>query len=271
MYSPKQNKLASKKMFLVTGYKSGLGRFLYERFGGFGLDRNTSDKQFQKIKRERVDTIIHCAGQGPKKINQDSLFSYVDDNVLLTKRVAEIPHRKFVFISTVDVYPKTKGAHNEEEEILVEDAEGFYALTKLMSESIIRELSPNYLILRCSALLGTYSRQNSLIRIAEEKDPKITLSSSSVMNYIRHDQVADFIEYAIKKNLKGIYNIVSSENIIIRDVAKLLSKKVSFGSYNYNVGNISNRKISKIISSFDKSSEEVIEEFLEEDLPKRKK
>lgn len=139
-----------------------------------------------------------------------------------------------------------------------------------MSESIVRNKCPNYLILRCAALLGIYSRQNSLIKIAQEESPVLTLTASSVMNYILHRQVAEFIKHAVDNNLSGIYNAASSQNITLARVAKLLKKNVNFGPHSYMVGNISNRKISNVSSLFARTSEEIIEQFIKEDLIKRK-
>lgn len=264
MYSLKMVK------FLITGHKSGLGRFLYEHFGGIGLDRNISFDKFEIICREGADTIIHSAGQPPKTITLNSLYSFTDDNLLLTERVLSVRHKKFIFISSVDVYPKTTGSHNENEDIALDSIINLYATTKLMSESIIKNTSSNYLILRCAALLGVYSRQNSLIKIAEVENPEISLSADSIMNYIRHIQIAEFIKYAIKNNLRGVYNVTSSKNITLAQTADLIGKKVRFGSHLYNVGNISNRKISSIFPSFKKTSEDIIREFMREDFPKRK-
>ncbi len=256
--------------FLITGHKSGLGRYLYEYFGGMGLGRNLPLKKFEYIRRESVDTIIHSAGQPPRTVTLSSLYPFIDDNVLLTERVAGIRHKKFIFISSVDVYPKTRGLHKEEEDISLEPITNFYASAKLMSESIVIKTCPNYLILRCAALLGAHSRQNSLIKIAEEKNPALTLSVSSVMNYVRHKQVADFIKYAIKNDLTGIYNAASSENITLARVADLLKKKVRFGSHTYRMGDISNQKISSVFPSFKKTSEDIVREFIKEDLPRKK-
>ena len=256
--------------FLTTGHKSGLGRYLFEQFGGIGLDRNMPSQKFEHISREGVDVIIHCASQPPRALTLTSLYQFTDDNVLLTERISRIRHKKFIFISSVDVYPKNSSLHNEKKDIPLDSTTNLYAITKLMSESIIMKKCTNYLILRCSALLGTYSRQNSLTKMAEEKNPVLTLTASSVMNYILHRQVADFIKYAIENNLSGVYNLASSQNITLARVANLLKKKVNFGSYSYSVGKISNRKISKIFSSFARTSEEIVEQFIKEDLIKRR-
>lgn len=259
--------------FLITGHKSGLGRYLYEYFGGLpagrqvlGFERNMPPEKFEQIRSEGVDVVIHSAAQPPRTVTLNSLYPFIDDNVLLTERVARVRHEKFIFISSVDVYPKTPGPHNEEEDISLDPITNFYAATKLMSEAIVMKMCPNYLILRCVALLGTYSRQNSLLKIAEEENPVLTLAASSVINYILHKQVADFIKHAIENNLRGVYNLASTENITLARVADLLKKKVRFGSYSYVVGDISNRKISKVFPSFNTTSENIVREFIKEDL-----
>src|SRR4030043_2310459 len=102
---------------LVTGNKSGLGKYLFENLNGIGWDKNTSAKTRQKIIKKGVDIIIHCAFNSSREVTDDSVFSYIEDNIFLTKELASIPHKKFIFFSSVDVYPKDKKVHSENETI----------------------------------------------------------------------------------------------------------------------------------------------------------
>ena len=256
--------------FLISGHKSGLGRYLYEQLGGVGLGRDISSANFENIHRKGVDVIIHCAFNQAREVNSKNLYQYLSDNVFLTKTLAKIPHKKFIYISSADVYPKNSKKHSENEVIDVNQTSSIYAITKLMSESIIQNICPSFLILRCTALLGAYSRQNSLIKIAQEENPVLTLSADSVMNYILHRQVANFIKHAVENNLRGVYNAASTENITLARVTNLLKKKVHFGSHPYLVGDISNRKISSVAPVFERTSEDIVRQFIKEDLPKRK-
>lgn len=112
-----------------------------------------------------------------------------------------------------------------------------------------------------TTLLGRDARENSLIKIIKEKNFTLTLAADSTFNFILHKDVLEFIKIAIGKDLQGIYNIVSSENIRISRLVKLLGKKVNFGEYIYNVGKIDNKKVSELLPSIKKSSEEVINKF----------
>ncbi len=246
---------------LTTGIRSGLGRYIYENLGGIGFTRQQSGDMFQEIKSQGVDIIIHSAFNTARGINSDSLNNYLEDNVFLTRELVSIPHRKFLFISSVDVYPKDDHLHSEDEVIEADSVSGIYGITKLMSESIVRNNCQDYLILRGSAFLGKHSRKNSLIRIIEDEECVLTLAGNSVFNYVLHSDILDFIKYAIDNELSGIYNLTSSESITLSEVAEMLGKKVNFGSYKYDVGRIDNSKISAVFPIFNKTSKEVIVQF----------
>ena len=159
------------------------------------------------------------------------------------------------------MYPKNSNRHTEDEVIDIHDIDNLYAKTKLLSEDIVKKNCPNFLILRCSALLGKNARRNSLIKIMKEKRPTLTLSGNSMFNYILHKDVLRFIKVALEKDLQGIYNLSSSENISLKGVADLLKKHVNFGNYIYNVGNIDNTKARNLFPIFKKTSMEIVLSF----------
>lgn len=248
---------------LVSGSSRGLGKYLFENSDGISWARSISDKAKRELKSKSVDIIIHCAFNSSSSVDSTSLYGYLSDNVLLTEELLNIPHKKFIFISSVDVYPKDKKNHRENEVIDINVVDGIYGVTKLMSEALVIKKSPNFLILRCTAMLGKYSRKNSLIKIIEGIK-ELTLSGKSTFNYVLHSDIFDFIEFAIKKDIRGIYNIASSKNIALLEVSDMLKKKNKFGSYIYNVGEIDNSKISSIFPAFRKTSKEVILRFIKE-------
>ncbi|MEW6006658.1 MAG: NAD(P)-dependent oxidoreductase [bacterium] len=257
--------MAKRKKIFTTGVNSGIGKYIYNNIGGIGLTRSTSDEDFEKIKRDGVDIIIHCAFNSKVNINSDSLYQYLEDNVLLTKKLLSIPHKKFIFFSTVDIYPKDNKYHSEDETIEINSICGIYGITKMISESIVRNFSKNYIILRPTALLGLYSRKNTLIEILESiNNITINLSANSVFNFVLYSDILNFIKFSINNDIKGIYNLSSSKNIVLSEIVKMLGKKVQFGNYIYNVGNINNTKISSIFPAFNKTSLEVINQFIEE-------
>ena len=247
---------------LVTGVGSGLGRFLHERFGGSGLTRQTSASEWELLRRHGADIIIHCAANSRRGVDRDALASYLDDNLFLTERLVLFPHRRFIYLSSVDVYPKVPGPHRESAPILADQVSGVYATTKLMSEAIVAAHACAPLILRSSALLGAYSRRNSLIRMIEDDPCALGLSGDSSLNYVLHEDIAGFIALALERGIEGTYNATSSENITLEQIASLLGKKVAFGSHRYDAGTVDNSRIAAACPAFARTSVETVGQFL---------
>lgn len=244
-----------KDKYLISGSSSGLGKYLHDQLGGSVFNREGENV-------EGAEVIIHCAVNRAKEVDSKNLYQYLSDNVFLTKKIAKNPHKKFIYISSVDVYPKDSKKHFENEIIDVNQVSGIYAIAKLMSESIVQNFCQNYLILRCSSLLGRDSKENTLIKIIKEENPILTISSESVFNFILYKDVLEFIKIATEKDLQGVYNLVSDENITLLEIVQNLGKKVNFGNYFYSVGCIDNNKVRKVVPNFKKNSKKVVSEFI---------
>ncbi len=98
--------MAAAPKLLVTGAASGLGAAVHRALGGTAMTRATP---FAEVEGGApYDAIIHCAFGSQKLVTPATAHAYVDDNVLLTERLPRIPHRKFVFICSNDVYPLSR-------------------------------------------------------------------------------------------------------------------------------------------------------------------
>lgn len=251
---------------LISGINSGLGRFLYENLGGTGFDKSDCpDTWPNKLIQTKFDCIIHCAFNSAQSVKAKDLPEYIDDNVILTQRLLALEYKKFIFMSSVDVYPKDGKLHSEDEIIDQAKTCGLYALTKSISEEMVKQQSRNYLILRCSSLLGKYSRKNSLIRLLEAKKGfALSLSKNSKFNFVLHSDLLRFINIAIAHDYRGVYNIASKDSISLLRLADHLGKTVKFGKFVYNAGKINTEKINSTYKGFKKRSISVVDEFVKE-------
>ena len=87
----------STNKILITGTTSGLGKYLYENIpNSISLNRKDTfiDNNF--------DVIIHNAfsPQGANKNDIKDYYKYINDNILLTKKLVDIKPKKFIYIST---------------------------------------------------------------------------------------------------------------------------------------------------------------------------
>lgn len=252
--------------FLISGSNSGLGKFLHEKLSGSTLTRATSQEEWTRLAANGVDAIVHCAFNSAIHPESDQLEAYLEDNIFLTRKLLDIPHKRFIFTSSIDVYPKDGQKHNEETEVSIEAVGHLYGITKRISEESVLKRAKNPLVLRLSSLAGIYSRKNTLMKILCDEEPVLGLSAQSRLNFVAYKDVFDFIQYAIGQNLGGIYNIASSDSIDLQAIADLAGKKVKFGSVPYNPGMIDTDKVRRIFPRFKQSSLEVLKNFLNEEI-----
>lgn len=224
----------------ITGCSSGLGRYLREELKASRIDR----LGWPPAPKE-TDVIIHCAHGG----NLEYTHDYIRKNIYLFEKLAEIKHKKFIFISSVDVYPKDKNLHTEDEVINPNDIVGIYGITKRAIEDYVMDRCRyNYLILRCGALLGKYTPRNNLQRASEGR--QINILPNSSFNLINYEKVLEFIKRGIQNDWTGIYNIVASDNIKIKNLGGQGS------GFKYKTPSISYEKLLKISPDLVQSSRE---------------
>tara|TARA_A100001515_G_scaffold133685_1_gene123100 strand:+ start:879 stop:1601 length:723 start_codon:yes stop_codon:yes gene_type:complete len=230
---------------LVTGASSGLGKYIASNIDCIGLTRENADSVFRKHKH--FDLIVHCAFNASK--NTNNYYKILEDNIFLTKRLCSLSHDKFVFLSSVDIY---------------REEDNLYKTTKLMAESIVRELATSPLVVRTSAIIGPTMRKNSLLRILDDNNPALSLSEDSTFNYVLQSDILSMIQVSANNNYSGIMDFVASKNIRLKDIAKHFSKTVSFGDYLYETPVISNRCLQEKFPTAWYTSLGNIERFIKE-------
>lgn len=247
---------------LVTGTKRGLGKFLQIHFNSDRLDRETS------VPSHSFDVIIHCAVSKAKDVDLDNCADYFSDNVFLTKNILSIPCKKFIYLSTVDVYPKFSRYWAESDLLTFNTGSpllGMYGISKFVSESLVSNSVQNFTILRCAVLLNKYSRFNSIRQILDSsKHHDLFVSGESKYNYVLVSDLVRFIELVITNDLQGIYNVASSDYVRLDDLAREFNSDVSFSDYIYDLGKADNRKICNVAPYFDKGTLDAVRQFSQE-------
>ena len=249
---------------LISGTGSGLGRYLHRRFGGVAVTRETDVEALIEAGSEPFDAIVHCAVNAAIDPPGEAMAGYFEDNVLLTERLTRVAQRAFVYLSTVDVYAPTDDVHREDVTPAPGEAKGPYPVAKLISEAMVRACAEGPLVLRPTALLGRDTRPNSLIRMLTEDDCELTLAAESEFNYVLHADIGDFIALALEQGLTGVYNLASSGNVRLGELADRFGRSPRFGDFRYCVGRIDNAKAAALLPVFGRSSMETAEAFEKE-------
>jgi len=238
--------LFENKTFLVTGIASGLGKYLYENIpNSLGLTRGNKKEIFEEARTRKNLVILHSAFNRERDI--EDYYKYLEDNITLTEELLTLPHIKFIYFSSVDIYKDFTP----------------YSFTKMMAESVVCEKAKGYLVLRLSALLGNTTRKNSLLKILEG-NAVLTLSCESFFNYILQSDILDLLKQGTAQDKSGVYDFVSSTNVTLGEVARHYDKQVSFGEFRYETITGDTCGISNLNPKGHRTSLETIEEFLNE-------
>lgn len=254
--------MARTPKLLVTGAESGLGAAVHLALGGTPFTRAS---RLADIEAEApYDAIVHCAFGAQKLVTPATAYAYLDDNLLLTERLIGIAHRRFVFISSIDIYPLPRQGAKEDDDYDLARLSGPYAFAKLFSDALVRARCPNHLILRPASLLGPAMRPSTTLRVLTEKNPRVFLHPDSRFNFVLHDDIAAFIARALAEDIAGAFNVASTGLVRLGDIANRLGLAVSFGEHVYDAGEVSNAKIAAIEPAFRRTSAETLNRFIDQ-------
>lgn len=195
--------------FLITGVGSGLGKYLLDHIpNSVGLRRG----EFNLIKHEDFDTIIHCA------FNKENIITdykkYLEDNIFLTQDLKKLNSTKFIYISTVDVYQENPT---------------MYAHFKRFSETLLK---PEDLILRCPMMLGNTMKPNHVTKLKDNIET-LSLSEESEFSYLLMDDLVEFFVSGDYKPYKGIIDFVPKGTIKLKYVKEHFNSTTQLGDYVY--------------------------------------
>jgi nucleoside-diphosphate-sugar epimerase len=252
-----------KRNILVTGARSGLGKAVHHALGGIPFVRGMTVDHPAIRGAAPFDAIIHCAVNADKHVSMKTAFKYLDDNFLLTQRLVDVPHHKFVFISTLAVYPPTGRAVSEDDDVDLLPLTGPYAFTKLFSDLYVNERAKNPLILRTTTPLGLTMRPSNLFRALTQPGCQLFLAPNSRYNCVLHSDIIDFIARALDENICGAFNIGSEGLIVLSDIVDQLGLSVQYGEYRYDIGPVDVRRAGKLHPAFARPCWETINLFID--------
>lgn len=151
-----------KKSCLI-GHTGFVGSNLKEKI--FFTDYFNSEN-ISEIKNKEYDEVYCCGLPGSKWVANKYPSNDTKTIMKLLKYIRTIKCKKFILISTIDVYDN-KDNSDENTKIQFNKLDT-YAENRLMFENQIAELFNNYLILRLGALFGKYLKKNVIFDLLNQ-------------------------------------------------------------------------------------------------------
>lgn len=237
---------------------SDLAFYLKDSFEITAIDK----KNYQELSGKSFDFLINANGNSRRFwANQNIFDDFVASTVSVYKSLFDFQFKKYIYISSSDIYenhstPKTTG----EDQNIDPDNLCPYGFHKYLSEKIIQNNVKDYLILRCSLILGRKLKKGPVFDILNNRPLFITPDSRIQM--IPTGEIAKIIKLLIKKSIKNeIFNLGGRGAFDFKKISDYFSKKLTISpkaekqEYQMNV-----KKLAKIFSL--KTSEEYFEKFI---------
>lgn len=196
----------------------------------YGCDLTKPDIVKSILNKVKPDCIIHLAADATTKQNNANPYEIVDNNVKSAFNLLQECNSgiKFILASTVLVYGDTLSAT----ETMPCKPTSVYGATKIACEAIlnayssIKDIKP--VSLRMCATVGkgmTHGLVKDIIRKLKDNSVKLELFGNkpgTIKPFMHVSDVSKAIEFFIKNDFTGEFNLCPNDNMSVLDIAKTL-------------------------------------------------
>jgi nucleoside-diphosphate-sugar epimerase len=221
------------------------------------LDLSKIENELDVLIDEEFDFVIHCAAYIPLDKSEQEMEKSRSENRLIDNNVISFCARtgaRLIYFSTVYFYENVNLEKTEDSKI---SPIGGYFEQKVNSEYNIKKHLKSPIILRLSSPFGQNLNRNVVLNIFLKKafnneDILIHGSGERKQDFIYIKEIASIVLDLLNSDISGVFNLVSSESISMKDLAELIIKitnsksKITFnesilGTFEYN--HFSNKKL----------------------------
>lgn len=106
-------------------------------------------------------------------------------------------------------------------------------------------------------------RPSTTLRMLTERAPRVFLHPDSRFNFVLHEDIAAFVARALAEDIRGVFNVASTDSVRLGDMAERLGLTATFGEHVYDAGNVASAKIAALEPAFRRSSAETLNRFVD--------
>ena len=238
---------------------SDLVRDLSPKFRITGITRENYDT----FKGLAFDVIINANGNSKRFwANEHPFEDFNTSTISVYKSMFDFRCRIYIYISSPDVYDKHESPRFTSEIRKVNPVQlSSYGLHKYLSEIIVQKHAQNYLVLRCSMILGTKIRKGPIFDILHGNP--LYISRNSRLQMITTEEIVRVILLFLNKDVScDTFNVGGTGTVSFHNLQTILERPVTFSAdakrqtYEMAVG-----KLKKIYPL--KTSEEYLQQFID--------
>ena len=157
------------------------------------------------------DVLVNCNGNSRKfwaNMNRQEDFKLSVQSVY--DSLFDFQFKRYIQVSSMDVYVNNP-----------------YGYHKKLAENLIKDATPNYVLLRCSSIIGKNMKKGVVKDILD--DHPVFVSPDSRIELITDTDIARVIgELALLDSVTGAINVGSTTTITVNEIASFFGKKIRF-------------------------------------------
>lgn len=205
---------------------SDLFQFLKPYFQSVtGIDR----RNYDQYRGTSFDIVINANGNSNKVWAENNVLSdFTASTTSVYSSLFDFPCETYVYVSSADVYPNhTSEKFTSESEPINFEKLTPYGFHKFLSECIVRNLTKNYIILRCPMILGTSLKKGPIYDMLSNS--RLFVSEDSAFQMITTKELAQTIHFLLEKNItKEVFNVGGRSAVPLSKIAEYLKRPVTF-------------------------------------------
>lgn len=257
--------MKSLKSLAIIGSRGMVGSDLTQYLKSyFGKVTSIDRKNYDQHKGKRFDIVINANGNSNKIWAKNNVLSdFAASTTSVYKSLFDFPCKTYIYISSADVYPNhTNKKFTYESKTINVEGLSPYGFHKYLSESIVKNFSRNYVILRCPMIIGTNLKKGPIYDILHNS--RLFVTGESAFQMITTYELAQIIYFLLVQNItKEVFNVGGKGTVVLGKITESVRKLVTFPKdgetvkYEINVS-----KLDKIYHL--KTSGEYLQDFLKE-------
>ena len=199
-------------MNALIGYSGFVGSTINKQFK---FDELYNSKNINEIRGKEYDVLVCCGAPGQKWLACKEPEADLQNINILISAISEVKVKKFILISTVDVFKSPLGV--VETSFVDEDGLNPYGLNRRILEKFVVENFTDSIIVRLPGLVGPGLKKNIIYDFKNNNNID-AIDSRAVFQFYPTINLWTDISFAISNNIKLIH--LTSEPITVREVAK---------------------------------------------------
>jgi len=250
-------------MTFVVGAKGFVGSAVLDVLSQHDACTGIDVDNYEQCKGQPCDVLVNVNGNSKKFLAADDPALEFDLSVRsVVRSIFDFPARRYVYISTVDVYTDfSEPARTAEDTQLCTARQSPYGFHKWLAEQYVQKHAPDWLIFRLGGMVGPGLRKGPVYDLMHDVPLRVHLDSR--YQYIPTRTVGEVIAALLQAGVtREIFNVCGTGTVSLRQVRGWLGKggndNAALECQHYEINN------QKLCARFPvPETEDTVKEFLE--------